>query len=133
MHGMRSILTAIIFLISIHHTAVTQERPLLESLRVGYSRTDSIGDRLRLSTSLAQSMRRKGFIIERREFPDGLQVLHALHADAIDIALDVGLSDMVIGKIEHLKMVMIAELRSIAPTCCDLQEIYADEILKRFT
>ena len=30
-------------------------------------------------------------------------------------------------------MVMITELRSIAPICCDIEELYADHILKRYT
>ena len=46
---------------------------------------------------------------------------------------DRSLPDVIVAKRENLKMVFIAELRSIAPSCCDLEQVFADYTFKRYT
>jgi hypothetical protein len=125
-------IAAVLLLVS-SGLAVAQDRPLIEPLRIGYARAESIGDQLRHSASLQRALWRKGFALAWHPLADGLSAIRALDAGEIDIALDVALSDVVAARREDLSMVFIANLRSIAPSCCDLEQIYADHMFKRYT
>jgi hypothetical protein len=131
--SLRKLIAAGAFTLSLHGTALAQDRPLLEPFRIGYAASDSIGERMRVSASLMQALRRKGFLLSWRKLESGVAAIRALDAEEIDLALDVSLPDVVVGKRENLKMVFIAELRSIAPSCCDQFELFADHIFKRYT
>ena len=108
--------------------AFAQDRPLLEPLRIGYPQSSSLGDRLRMSGSLASALRRKGFLPDWHVLSGGLDAVRSLDAGDLDVALDISLGDVVAAKRANLKMVFISELRSIAPTCCELEQHFADHI-----
>jgi hypothetical protein len=127
------VLLAAALLLALRGAALAQDRPLLEPFRIGYAQTEPIAERMRASAALERALRRKGFVVSWRGFDGGLEAVRALHAEEVDLALDVSLHDVVAAKRENLKMVFIAELRSIAPSCCDLEELFADHIFKRYT
>jgi hypothetical protein len=129
----RTLLLAAVLLAQQQRAALAQDRPLFEPFRIGYPQAEPIAERMRAAGTLDQALRRKGFVGVWQEFDSGLAVVRALHAEQLDLALDVSLSDVVTAKRENLKMVFIAELRSIAPSCCDLEELFADHIFKRYT
>jgi hypothetical protein len=131
--SLRKLIVAGAITLSPHGTALAQDRPLFEPFRIGYAASDSIGERMRASTSLAQALRRKGFLLSWHKLESGIAAIRSLDVEEIDLALDVSLQDVVVAKRENLKMVFIAELRSIAPSCCDLFELFADHIFKRYT
>jgi hypothetical protein len=124
---------AVVVVLTSGGAACAQDRPLLEPLRLGYTRADPIAERLRDAASLEGALPRKGFVPVWREFGDGLGAIRSLDADEIDLALVIPLNAVIAAKRENLKMVFIAELRSIAPTCCDMDELYADHMFKRYT
>lgn len=128
----RALLAAVLLMLVLR-PATAQDRPLLETFRIGYVRADAIAERLRATASLDRALRRKGFLVAWEDFGSGLDAVRALHAEAVDLALDVTLHDVIVAKRENLKMVFIAELRSIAPSCCDLEQLYADHMFKRYT
>ena len=126
-------LAAIVIVLTSSGGACAQDRPLLEPLRFGYVRTDTIAERLRDAPVLERALRRKGFVPAWREFSDGITAIRSLDAEEVDLALVIALNDVVVGKRENRKMVFITELRSIAPSCCDKDEIFADHMFKRYT
>ena len=132
MHWWKTVVAVVIVLTS-GGAPCAQDRPLLEPLRLGYTRTDTIADRLRDASSLEGALRRKGRVPVWREFGDGLAAIRSLDADEIDLALVIPLNDVIAAKRQNLKMVFISELRSIAPTCCDMDELFADHMFKRYT
>jgi hypothetical protein len=83
--------------------------------------------------TLKRELRRKGFVPVWQEFIDGLAAIRSLDANDIDVALVIALNDVVVAKRETRKMVLVSELRSIAPSCCDKGELFADHMLKRYT
>lgn len=113
--------------------AFSQDRPLLEPLRIGYTQSDVVGEQLRHSAPLQAALRRKGYVPDWHVFTEGLDAVSSLDAGKLDIALNIPLGDVVAAKRANLKMVFIAELRSIAPTCCELEQQFSDYILKRYT
>ena len=129
----RWIIIAVILTQIVGGAAFAQDRPLLEPLRIGYPQSSSLGDRLRMSGSLVSALRRKGFLTDWHVLSGGLDVVRSLDAGELDVALDISLGDVVAAKRANLKMVFISELRSIAPTCCELEQHFADHILKRYT
>jgi hypothetical protein len=131
--SLRKLIAAGVLMLSLHGTALAQDRPLFETVRIGYAEGDSIGERMRVSASLVPALRRKGFLLSWRKLESGVAAIRALDAGETDLALDVSLQDVVVAKRENLSMVFIAELRSIAPSCCDQFEIFADHIFKRYT
>jgi len=126
-------LLAAALLITLRGQALAQDRPLLEPFRIGYAQTEPIAERMRASAALERALRRKGFAVAWQGFDSGLAAIHALDAEQVDLALNVSLQDMVAAKGENLRMVFISELRSIAPSCCDLEELFAEHIFKRYT
>ena len=127
------LIAAGVLTLSLDGAALAQDRPLLEPFRIGYAENDSVGQRMRASARLDQTLRRKGFLLSWHKLESGVAAIRALDADSVDLALDVSLQAVIIAKRENLKMVFIAELRSIAPSCCDLLEVYADHMYKRYT
>jgi hypothetical protein len=127
------LVTAGAFALSLGGIGLAQDRPLFEPLRIGYAGNDSIGERMRASATLEQALRRKGFLLSWHKLESGVAAIRALDAETVDLALDVSLQDVVVAKRENLRMVFIGELRSIAPSCCDLLEVFADHIIKRYT
>jgi hypothetical protein len=130
---MRMLLAAAMLLILPLCPAAAQDRPLLEPLRIGYARNDALAGRLRAAASLERALRRNGFLVVWQDFESGLDAVRALHAERVDLALNASLHDVIVAKRDNLKMVFIGELRSIAPTCCDLEQFYADHMFKRYT
>src|SRR5882724_38167 len=108
-------LLAAALLLTLRGQALAQDRPLLEPFRIGYAQTERIAERMRTSVALERALRRKGFAVSWQGFDSGLGAIRALDAEQVDLALDVSLHDMVAAKRENLKMVLISELRSIAP------------------
>jgi len=130
--AIRALLLAALLLAQ-QRAALAQDRPLFEPFRIGYLPAEPIAERMRAAGTLDQALRRKGFVIFWQELDSGLAAVRALHAEEIDLALNVSLSDVVTAKREHLKMIFVAELRSIAPSCCDLEELFADHMFKRYS
>ena len=128
----RTLLLATLLLAQ-QRAAAAQDRPLLEPFRVGYPQGEPIAERMRAAGVLDRTLRRKGFVVVWHEYDRGLAAVRALHAEEIDLALNASLSDVVTAKRENLKMIFVAELRSIAPSCCDFEELFADHIFKRYT
>jgi hypothetical protein len=122
-----------VFALSLGGTAHAQDRSLFEALRIGYAANDLMGERLRSSATLEQALRRKGVLLSWHKLESGMATIRALDAETVDLALDVSLQDVVVAKRENLKMVFVAELRSIAPSCCDPLELFTDHIYKRYT
>jgi hypothetical protein len=123
----------VVFILVQAGTAFAQDRPLLEPLRIGYAQPDAVGEDLRRSASLEAALRRRGYVPDWRVFGDGLDAIRSLDAGELDLVLNVPLGHVVAAKRANLRMVFIAELRSIAPTCCELEQQFADHILKRYT
>lgn len=113
--------------------ASAQDRPLLEPFRVGFARNEAIAGHMRATAALEGMLRRKGFLVTWLDFGSGLDAVRALDAERVDLALNVSLQDVIVARRENLKMIFIAELRSIAPTCCDLEQLYADHMFQRYT
>ena len=126
------LLAAVMLLLALR-AAVAQDRPLLEPFRIGYARTETIAERMRATASLDQALRRKGFLVTWQDFDSGLAALRALDGEEVDLALDAALPDVIAARRENLKMVFIAELRTIAPSCCELEQLFADHTFKRYT
>lgn len=120
-------------LITQQRAALAQDRPLLEPFRIGYPADEPIAERMQAAGALDQALRRKGFTATWLSFDSGLAAVRALHDEEVDLALNASLADVVAAKRENLKMVFVAELRSIAPSCCDLEQLFADQIFKRYT
>jgi hypothetical protein len=128
-----TIVIMVILVLAAGGGALAQDRPLLEPLRLGYARSDPVGEALRHSVSLQAALRRRGYIPDWHVFTEGLDAVRSLDAGELDLALNIPLGDVVAAKRANLKMVFIAELRSIAPTCCELEQQFSDHILKRYT
>ena len=128
----RTLLLAALLLAQ-QRAAMAQDRPLLEPFRIGYPQAEPIAEQMRAAAVLDRTLQRKGFAVVWHAFDNGLAAVRALHAEEIDLALNVSLSSVVTAKRENLKMVFVAELRSIAPSCCDLEELFADHMFKRYT
>lgn len=129
----RTLLIAAALLLTQARTALAQDRPLFEPFRIGYVASEPIAERLRASAALERALWRKGFVVAWRAFESGIGAIRALHTEDIDLALDLSLSDVIAAKRENLKMVFISELRSIAPSCCDVEELFFDHTFKRYT
>jgi hypothetical protein len=127
------ILVAAAIVLTMIQCASAQDRPLLEQLRIGFMKSELMADHLQRSASLTQALRRKGFVVAWREYDGGLAAIRSLHTGQVDIALNIPLIDVISAKRENLKMVFIAELRSIAPSCCDIDKFLSDQTFKRYT
>jgi hypothetical protein len=127
------IVVAAAILFTMIRCALAQDRPLLEPLRIGYIKSELIADRLQSSASLAQALRRKGFVVAWQEFAGGLSAVRSLHAGQVDIVLNIPLNDIVAAKRENQKMVFIAEHRSVALSFCDIDQFFSYRELKRYT
>ena len=127
------ILVTAAMLLPMIQCALAQDRPLLEPLRIGFMKSELIADHLQRSASLAQALRRKGFVVAWHEFDGGLSVVRSLHASQVDIALNIPLNDVIGAKRENLRMVFFAELRSIVPSGSDMDQFFADQMFKRYT
>jgi hypothetical protein len=129
----REIIVATALVQMLSGVALAQDRPLLEPLRIGHVKAELVADDLRNSVSLEAALRRKGFIPVWREFADGLAAVRSLDAGDVDLTLSIPLNDVVAAKRENLTMVFIAELRSAAPACCDMGQLFADDRSKRYS
>jgi hypothetical protein len=112
--------------------AFAQDRPLFQPFRIGYPASGSFGDRLKANAALTHDLRRIGLIVSWHSFGDGLEVLRALHADAIDVALDIASHEVVLAKLEELAMVFVAEQKA-CDNECDADTALLDEIGRRYT
>jgi hypothetical protein len=112
--------------------AHAQDRPLFQPFRIGFPASGSFGDRLQANEAFTHDLRRIGLIVSWHSFGDGLAALRALHADEIDIALDIASHDVVLAKLEELAMVFVAERRA-CDSDCDAETALLDELGRRYT
>ena len=111
--------------------ALAQDRPLFQPFRIGFPITGSFGDRLMADDALDRGLRRIGLIASWHSFEDGLMALRALHAEEVDIALDISQHDAILAKLENLGMVFVAE-RTVRDNS-DADQIFPDDQIRRYT
>jgi hypothetical protein len=111
--------------------AFAQDRPLFQPFRISFPISGSFGDRLMADDTLDRDLRRIGLIASWHSFEEGLMALRALHAEEVDIALDIGQHDAILGKLENLGMVFVAE-RTVRDNS-DADQIFPDDQIKRYT
>jgi hypothetical protein len=128
---MRSLLTLGLLFVGIS-TVAAQDRPLIETLRIGITRGELIAGNLQPSNALGSALRGKGILVKWHEYTAGLETIDALSSGAVDIALGVDLHQMVTAKSKNLNMVLIAEFRSFASLCCELEEAFSHQSANRY-
>ena len=111
--------------------AFAQDRPLFQPLRIGFPNTGSFGERLMADDTLDRGLRRIGLIASWHSFEDGLMALRALHADEVDIALDISQHDAILAKLENLAMVFVAE--HTVRDHSDADQIFPDDQIRQYT
>ena len=111
--------------------AFAQDRPLFQPFRIGFPISGSFGDRLMADDTLDRGLRRIGLIASWHSFEDGLMALRALHAEEVDIALDISQQDAILAKLENLGMVFVAE-RTVRDNP-DADQIFPDDQIRRYT
>lgn len=129
---MRSLLVAIAVIAQLLiGPAFAQDRPLFLPFRIGYPISGSFGDRLITNEALDRDLRRIGLIASWHSFEDGLMALRALHADEIDIALDIRQHEVILARLEELSMVFVAERRIRNDS--DADQLFPDDEIRRYT
>lgn len=110
---MRLLLLAACFLTQLlTGTAVAQDWPLMAPLRIGYPLAGTLGSRLQSSELLDRDLRRIGLIPSWHAFSDGLAAAQALHADEIDLAVDIAQHEVILARLEVLHLVPVTEPRA---------------------